>query len=106
MRSRRLHIPRAGSLERPFSRFVHVVAGPAGGSCVSDNLRDREDDIVRRVRFSDRWPHLYLSLEFQSTVDPFRAVWLLNYLGLLHQDVMVKRFRLLDELTRPRLEAD
>ena len=53
------------------------------GSYVSDDLRDCEDDILWRVRFSDRWLYLYLLLEFQSTVDPFMAVRLLTYLCLL-----------------------
>ncbi|NEX23888.1 Rpn family recombination-promoting nuclease/putative transposase, partial [Thiorhodococcus mannitoliphagus] len=58
------------------------------GSYVSDDLRDREDDILWRVRFRDRWLYLYLLLEFQSTVDPYMAVRLLTYLGLLYQDLI------------------
>lgn len=58
------------------------------GSYISEDLRDREDDIIWRVRFSGRWLYLYLLLEFQSTVDPFMAVRLLTYLGLLYQDLI------------------
>ena len=43
------------------------------------------------VRFSGRWLYLYLLLEFQSTVDPFMAVRLLTYLGLLYQDLIKQR---------------
>ncbi len=39
------------------------------GSYVADDLRDREDDIIWRVRFRDRWLYLYLLLEFQSRID-------------------------------------
>jgi hypothetical protein len=40
------------------------------------------------VRFRDRWLYLYLVLEFQARVDPFMAVRLLTYIGLLYQDLI------------------
>ena len=58
------------------------------GSYVSDDLRDREDDIIWRVRFRERWLYLYLLLEFQSSVDAYMAVRLLTYIGLLYQDLI------------------
>ena len=58
------------------------------GSYVADDLRDREDDILWRVRFRERWLYLYLVLEFQSRIDPFMAIRLLTYLGLLYQDLI------------------
>lgn len=61
------------------------------GSYVADDLRDREDDILWRVRFSDRWLYLYLVLEFQSSIDAFMAVRLLTYVGLLYQDLIKQR---------------
>ncbi len=61
------------------------------GSYVSDDLRDREDDVVWRVRFRERWLYVYLLLEFQSTVDDFMAVRLLTYLGLLYQDIIKQK---------------
>lgn len=39
------------------------------GSYVSDDLRDREDDIIWRVRRQGQWLYVVL-LEFQSSVDP------------------------------------
>jgi predicted transposase YdaD len=54
------------------------------GSYVSDDLRPRADDVVWR----DRWLSVYLLLEFQSDVDPFMAVRLLVYVGLLYQDLI------------------
>lgn len=38
-------------------------------SGVSDALREREDDLIWRVRWGDRWLYIYLLLEFQSSVD-------------------------------------
>lgn len=58
------------------------------GSYVSDDLRDREDDIIWRLQFKGRWLYLYLLLEFQSSVDPYMAVRVLTYLGLLYQDLI------------------
>ena len=57
-------------------------------SFVSDDLRGREDDVIWRVRWHDEWLYVYIVLEFQSTVDPFMAVRLLTYIGLLYQDLI------------------
>jgi predicted transposase YdaD len=56
------------------------------GSYVSDDLRDREDDIIWRVRWGEDWLYVYLLLEFQSTVDQYMAVRIMVYLGMLYQD--------------------
>lgn len=57
-------------------------------SFVSDDLREREDDIIWRVRWGGRWLYLYLLIEFQSAVERFMAVRLLTYIGLLYQDLI------------------
>jgi len=54
------------------------------GSYISDDLREREDDIVWRVRWGVEWLYVYLLIEFQSTVDRFMAVRIMVYLGLLY----------------------
>jgi predicted transposase YdaD len=56
-------------------------------SFVTDDLREREDDIIWRVRWGECWLYLYLLIEFQSTVDSHMAVRLLTYVGLLYQDL-------------------
>jgi predicted transposase YdaD len=53
------------------------------GSYVSDRLRSRESDMVWKVRWKDRFLYVYILLEFQSKVDPFIAVRVMTYLGLL-----------------------
>ena len=58
------------------------------GSYVSDDLRDREDDIIWRVRLRERWLYVYVLLEFQSSIDPFMAVRIMVYVGLLYQDLI------------------
>ncbi|HEV2851381.1 MAG TPA: Rpn family recombination-promoting nuclease/putative transposase [Thermoanaerobaculia bacterium] len=74
--------------ELDFSSLERVGAG-----YVSDDLRNRESDIVWRLRWgrSERWVYVYLLLEFQSTVDPFMAVRVMTYLGLLYQDLIRQR---------------
>ena len=57
-------------------------------SYVSDDLREREDDLIWRVRWGSNWVYVYLLLEFQSTVDHHMAVRLLTYVGLLYQDLI------------------
>jgi hypothetical protein len=58
------------------------------GHYVSDQWRDREDDVVWRVRFRDDWLYVYLLLEFQSTPDPWMALRMLVHVGLLYQDLV------------------
>ena len=57
-------------------------------SYVSDSLRGRCDDVVWRVRYSDRWLYVYLLLEFQSTDDPWMALRIWAYVALLYQDLV------------------
>jgi len=61
------------------------------GSFVTDDLRDREDDVIWRVRLGDDWLYLYLLIEFQSSVDSFMALRIMTYVGLLHQDLVKQR---------------
>ena len=63
----------------------------------SDELEQRHDDLVWKVRIQDRWLYVYLLLEFQSTIDPHMALRMMVYVGLLYQD-LVKR----EELTVDR----
>ena len=58
------------------------------GSYVSDDLRDRHNDVVWRLRWGPRWLYVYILLEMQSSVDRFMAVRLMTYIGLLYQDLI------------------
>ncbi|MGC3874905.1 Rpn family recombination-promoting nuclease/putative transposase [Halomonas sp. GXIMD04776] len=79
---------------------------------VTDGLRDREGDVIWRVRFGDEWLYVYLLIDkfirnefgrtsvrpqgarhdgahqFQSTVAPFMALRIMTYVGLLYQDLV------------------
>ncbi len=68
------------------------------GSYVAESNKQRHDDMVWRLRLKERWLWVYLVLEFQSESDPWMALRMWVYLGLLAQD-LVKR----DELAQGRL---
>ena len=61
------------------------------GSYVSEDLRDREDDMIWRVRWGAEWLYIYLLLEFQATVDRSMAVRLMVYVELLWQSLIQAR---------------
>jgi hypothetical protein len=61
------------------------------GSYVTDDLRSRCADVIWRVRWGKHWLYLYLLLEFQSTVDPYMAVRIMDYAALLYQDLIRTR---------------
>ncbi|MBS7348757.1 MAG: Rpn family recombination-promoting nuclease/putative transposase [Comamonas sp.] len=58
------------------------------GSYVTDDFRHRADDVVWRVRAGGEWVYLYLLIEFQSKNDPWMAVRIMTYVGLLYQDLI------------------
>ena len=58
------------------------------GSYVSDNIRDRHDDIVWRVKWGREWLYVYIVIEFQSTIDIYMPLRVLVYVGLLYQDLI------------------
>lgn len=53
-----------------------------------DDIRSRHDDCIWRVKWDDSWVYVYLLIEFQSTVDPWMAVRIMVYTGLLYQDLI------------------
>jgi predicted transposase YdaD len=58
------------------------------GSYVTDDLRQRASDVVWRLKANGDWIYLYLLIEFQSTVDPYMAVRMMTYVGLLYQNLI------------------
>jgi hypothetical protein len=64
------------------------------GSYITDDFKQREDDIVWRVKVGGEWVYLYLLMEFQSRVDKYMALRMMVYVGLLYQD-LIKRGEIL-----------
>ncbi|MDR1463056.1 MAG: Rpn family recombination-promoting nuclease/putative transposase [Azoarcus sp.] len=69
-----------------FSTLEHV-----NGSYVSETQKQRHDDRGWRLRMKDRWLWIYLILEFQSESDPWMALRMLVYVGLLAQDLSKRK---------------
>jgi hypothetical protein len=79
----------AGFIYEPWVKELELdTLERVSGSYVSDDFREREDDIIWRVRWRNRWLYVYLLLEFQSGVDRFMAVRILVYVGMLYQDLI------------------
>ena len=57
------------------------------GSYTSEAGDARYQDMVWKVRFSDRWLYVYLLLEFQSRSDDWMALRMHVYVSLLLQDL-------------------
>ena len=57
-------------------------------SYVSDDMKQRHNDMVWKVKAGEEWLYLYLLIEFQSTVDQYMAVRIMTYIGLLYQDLL------------------
>ena len=55
-------------------------------SFVSDHYKETESDLIYKVQLRGKTIFIYLLLEFQSTVDPFMALRVLNYLTNFYMD--------------------
>lgn len=68
---------------------------PYKASFVTDDMRQRHDDSIWRLRFTSsdcgalqEWLYLYLLIEFQSSNEYFMANRTMTYTGLLNQDII------------------
>lgn len=59
-------------------------------SYTSENGKARHEDIVWRAKIGGDWVYVYLLLEFQSRSDPWMALRMQVYVGLLCQDLVAQ----------------
>jgi len=55
---------------------------------VSEDLQERFDDMVWKVRWENQDLYIYLLIEFQTEPDYFMPVRMMTYIGLLYQDLI------------------
>ncbi|ALG67708.1 Rpn family recombination-promoting nuclease/putative transposase [Beggiatoa leptomitoformis] len=58
------------------------------GQFTSEDLRSRDNDIIWRIRWQNKWLYVYILMEFQSSIDNYMAIRLMVYIGLLYQDLI------------------
>jgi predicted transposase/invertase (TIGR01784 family) len=55
---------------------------------VTGKFRKREADIIFQIQFQKKPVYIYLLLEFQSTVDKFMALRILEYIAQFYRDLL------------------
>lgn len=78
-----------GFIDEPWLRQLDFnTLERVNGQYVTEDMRNREDDVVWRVRSGEDWLYLYLLIEFQSTDERYMALRMMVYVGLLYQDLI------------------
>ena len=62
---------------------------PLDKSFISEHYKETESDLIYKVQFHNREVYIYILIEFQSTVDPFMALRVLNYITNFYMDFLV-----------------
>ena len=62
---------------------------PLDKSFISEHYKATESDLIYKIQFHDREVYIYILIEFQSTVDPFMALRILNYITNFYMDFLV-----------------
>lgn len=55
-------------------------------SFISDHYKETESDIIYKTRLKDQDVYIFILIEFQSTVDRFMALRMLNYITNFYMD--------------------
>lgn len=63
---------------------------PYARSFIAEDYREREADVIWRLKVKERPVYFYILIELQSSVDRWMALRMLVYILLLYQDLIVK----------------
>ena len=55
---------------------------------ITEDFQSRANDVVWRFKVAESWVYVYLLIEFQSRVDPYMALRMMVYQGLLYQELI------------------
>ena len=58
-------------------------------SFISEHYKETESDLIYKIQFHDHEVYIYILIEFQSTVEPFMALRVLNYITNFYMDFLV-----------------
>ena len=58
-------------------------------SFISEHYKETESDLIYRVKFKGSEIYIYILIEFQSTVDHFMALRVLNYITNFYMDYII-----------------
>ena len=58
-------------------------------SFISEHYKETESDLIYKIQFHDHEVYVYILIEFQSTVDSFMALRVLNYITNFYMDFLV-----------------
>ena len=58
-------------------------------SFISEHYKETESDLIYKVQLHGHEVYIYILIEFQSTVDPFMALRVLNYITNFYMDFLV-----------------
>ncbi len=59
---------------------------PLDKSFISEHYKETESDLIFKIQGHDREVYIYILIEFQSTVDEFMALRVLNYITNFYMD--------------------
>ncbi len=58
-------------------------------SFVSDNFKNKESDMIYKIKFKDDYIYIFLLLEFQSSVDKKMPIRILRYICEFYEELQV-----------------
>ena len=62
-------------------------------SFITDEFKEKESDLIYKIKFQDNDIYIFLLIEFQSTVDKFMALRMLRYICEFYDFLLQKKLK-------------